>query len=125
MFPAKISQSANEVKDLRVYQVLPIAVVEYLDPKVEKYLAQLSPDTPWGDRQIAAKRLGSLRSNAALPGLLFALLSDNFWMVRCSIIQALEKIGDPGAIQVLEDVAKSDGFQVVQSYATKAIERLS
>jgi HEAT repeat protein len=125
MFPAKVGQSTNKVNDLNVYQVFPIAVVDYLDPSVEKYLSQLSPETPWGDRQIAAKRLGSLRSNAALPGLLSALLSDNFWMVRCSIIQALEKIGDPGAIQVLEEVAKSDGFQVVRSYATKAIERLS
>jgi HEAT repeat protein len=46
-------------------------------------------------------------------------------MVRCSIIQALEKIGDPRAIPTLREVAVNDRFQVVRSYATKAIEKLS
>jgi len=66
-----------------------------------------------------------MRNPEATPGLLAALPTDPFWMVRCAIIQALEMIGDPGAIPTLREVAKSDCFQVVRSYAAKAIERLS
>jgi len=50
---------------------------------------------------MAAKRLGYLRDPGALPALLQALLTDPFWMVRTSIIQALEMIGDPAAIPTL------------------------
>jgi HEAT repeat protein len=46
-------------------------------------------------------------------------------MVRCTIIQALESIGDPRAIPTLREIAKRDGFQVVRSYAFRAIGRLS
>jgi len=95
------------------------------EPKIKALLADLTPDMPWGQRQIAAKRLGHLRSTEAVPGLLATLPVDPFWMVRCAIIQALELIGDPGAIPTLREVAKNDGFQVVRSYAAKAIERLS
>jgi HEAT repeat protein len=92
---------------------------------VARLVADLSPETPWGDRQNAARKLGYLGNPEALPGLLDALPDDNFWMVRCAIIQALERIGDPGAIPTLRQVASGDGFQVVRSYAAKAIERLS
>ena len=95
------------------------------EPKIKALLADLTPDTPWGQRQIAAKRLGHLRSTEAVPGLLAMLPVDPFWMVRCAIIQALELIGDPGAIPTLREVAKNDSFQVVRAYAAKAIERLS
>jgi hypothetical protein len=47
---------------------------------------------------MAAQCLGQMRSTEALPGLLAALLTDPFWMLRCAIIQALEMIGDPEAI---------------------------
>jgi len=60
-----------------------------------------------------------------LPGLLAALPEDKFWMVRCSIIQALEMIGEPGAVPALCEVAEYDGFQVVRSHAAKAVQRLS
>jgi HEAT repeat protein len=68
--------------------------------------------------------LGYLRNAEALPGLLQALVSDPFWMVRCAIIQALEMIADPAAIPTLKQVAREDGFQVVRSHAVKAIDRL-
>jgi len=102
-----------------------IAVEDQPEPKIKTLLADLTPDTPWGQRQIAAKRLGHLRSTESVPGLLATLPVDPFWMVRCAIIQALEMIGDPGAIPILQEVAMNDDFQVVRSYATKAIERLS
>jgi len=49
-----------------------------------------------------------MRNPEATPGLLAALPTDPFWMVRCAIIQALEMIGDPGAIPTLREVAKSN-----------------
>jgi len=93
--------------------------------EVETLLSNLTADTPWGERQNAAKELGNLRDPDALPGLLAALPTDPFWMVRCTIIQALEVIGDPRAILTLQEVAINDGFQVVRAYATKAIEVLT
>lgn len=104
---------------------LPLSVQVHPDRKLEGLLAELSPATPWGNRQIAAKKLGCMRDREALPVLLNALRTDPFWMVRIAIIQALELIGDPAAIPTLEQVAGNDGFLVVRSYAKKAMERLS
>ena len=107
------------------FTTLPIAVDVQPNPKLDALLAALTPDTPWGDRQVAARKLGYMRNPEALPGLLTALPTDPFWMVRCAIIQALEIIGDERAIPTLREVAKNDGFQVVRAYAAKAIERLA
>lgn len=106
-------------------RTFPLAAVVQSDHKLIALLSDLSPDTPWGQRKVAARQLGSMRKVDALPVLLAALPRDPFWMVRCAIIQALEMIGDPGAIPVLEGVADNDSFQVVRSHAAKAIERLS
>ena len=108
-----------------IFTTLPIAVEVQPDQKLKTLLAALTPDTPWGDRQIAARKLGYMRNPEATPSLLAALPTDPFWMVRCAIIQALEMIGDPRAIHTLREVAKNDGFQVVRAYAAKAIERLA
>ena len=88
-------------------------------------LADLSPETPWGERKIAANRLGNLRNPEAVPGLAAALRTERFWMVRFAIIQALEMIGDPGAIPTLQQAADKDDFQAVRSYAGKTVRRLS
>ena len=125
MLAVKLNQRPQVVDKMNTFTTLPIAIEVHPDRKLDKLLADLSPDTPWGDRQIAAKKLGYMRSPETLPGLLAALPVDPFWMVRCAIIQALEMIGDPGAIPTLREIAKSDGFQVVRAYADKAIERLS
>lgn len=125
MFPVNLNQRPEVADQMNTYRTPPLALVVQPDIKLYKLLADLSPDTPWGDRKIAAQKLGSMRSPEALPGLLDALPADPFWMVRCAIIQALEMIGDPGAIPSLREIANSDGFQVVRSYAAKAIERLS
>jgi len=93
-------------------------------PEIQALLSDLTPDTPWGERQVAAQKLGYMRDPAALPGLLAVLPTDPFWMVRCAIIQALEMIDDPGVISTLREVEKNDDFQVVRAYAAKAIERL-
>jgi HEAT repeat protein len=115
----------EEIDLLQSFLTWPVVIEVQPDTKLEKLLPMLSPETPWGDRRIAAIELGHLRSRVALPALLAALPEDPFWMVRCAMIQALERIGDPGAIPTLQEVANSDGFQVVRAYAAKAIERLS
>ena len=124
MFPI-IDQDRNQIVD-RVNPLIssPVAIDQSPNPVVAGLLAELSPETPWGDRQNAARRLGRMRSFEALSGLLEALPSDPFWMVRCAIIQAVELIGDPVAIPVLKDVASKDPFQIVRSYAAKAVDRL-
>lgn len=125
MSQTNVNQYPEILDEMKAFTTLPIVIDVRPDPQVEKWLADLSPDTAWGNRQIAAKNLGHMGSSEALPGLLNALPTDPFWMVRCTIIQALERIGDPTAIPTLQEVARCDGFQVVRSYATKAIERLS
>jgi hypothetical protein len=101
----------------------PVPIVVLPGHKLIALLSDLSPDTPWGQRQTAARKLGTMRSSAVLPGLLAALPKDSFWMVRCAIIQALEKIDHPEAIPTLREVAKSDGFQVVRSYTLQRLLR--
>ena len=114
-----------QVRDkLNASTTFPVEIEIQPNHEMAALLDALTPDTPWGERQIAARKLGYLRNPEALSGLLAALPTDPFWMVRCAIIQALEVIGDPRAIPTLEIIAKSDGFQVVRSYAAKAIERL-
>jgi HEAT repeat protein len=125
MLATNLDQNPQVVDNLNPFITFPITVEVQPDPEVAELLAELSPDTPWGERQMAAKKLGRLRNQEALPGLLAALPVDAFWMVRCAIIQALEMIGDPGAIPTLQEVAISDGFQVVRSHAAKAVKRLS
>jgi len=116
----------SEVTNKRV-KITTFAAIIDVQPcrEVETLLSNLTVDTPWGERQNTAKKLGNMRDPDALPGLLAALPTDPFWMVRCTIIQALETIGDPRAIPTLHEVAINDGFQVVRAYATKAIERLT
>jgi HEAT repeat protein len=125
MSQANVDQYPEIVGEMKIFTTLPVAIEALPNREVGKWLAELAPDTAWGDRQIAAKNLGYMGSSEALPGLLNALSVDPFWMVRCTIIQALERIGDPAAIPTLREVVKNDGFQVVRSYAAKAIERLS
>jgi HEAT repeat protein len=103
----------------------PVTVKTQSEWEVEKLISDLYPDTSWGDRQIAANKIGLKRYAKALPALLDVVLSDPFWMVRCAMIQAIEMIGDPVAIPTLMEVVSRDKFQVVRSYANKVIERLS
>jgi HEAT repeat protein len=125
MFTVNNNQSLEVVNEIHTAATLPPVSEDQIDQKLKALLAELSPRKPWGDREIAAKRLGYLRSREALPVLLSALQTDSFWMVRCAIIQALERIDNPEAIPTLREVAKNDGFHVVREYAEKAIERLS
>ena len=123
---AGISHQYPEVTDnINSLIVLPPVIEVQPNHELEALLARLSPEISWGERQIAAEKLGNMRASEAVPSLLAALPVDPFWMVRCAIIQALEMIGDAKAIPVLREVAINDGFQVVRSYAAKAIERLS
>jgi len=126
MLTENLSQGSHGVLDVYYpFTSVPVVAEPPSNQKLNRWLADLSLDNPWGNRKNAAQKLGSLRSERAIPGLLDALMVDPFWMVRCAIIQALVMIGDPGAIPRLRRVAREDGFQAVRSYAAKAIERLS
>jgi HEAT repeat protein len=126
MLKTNLPQGPYVVLDgFNTLNTLPIAVEVQPNPVFDRWISDLSPEVPWGNRKIAAQKLGYLRDPGAVPALLAALVSDPFWMVRCAIIQALELIADPGAIATLRKVAREDSFQVVRSYAARAIERLS
>jgi len=125
MFQTNLNQHTEVFQKMNPFWELPVTNKVQPDTKVKQLLADLSPDVSWGDRQMAARKLGTLGCPEAVPGLLEVLPADSFWMVRCAIIQALERIGDAGAIPALRDLAETDGFQVVRSYAAKAVERLS
>jgi HEAT repeat protein len=125
MYQENFNQSPEVAEQIKPFAMLPVAIEVQPDQKVAQLIAELSPDVSWGDRQMAAKKLGYMGSSEALHGLLNALLADPFWMVRCAIIQALERIGDPRAIPALHEVANGDSFEVVRLYAVKTIERLS
>lgn len=125
MLQVSVNPKTDTLDTVNSLETYSLVVEGRSERKIDKWLADLSPDVSWGDRQIAAQKLGNLRDPQALPDLLDALVCDPFWMVRCAIIQALEKINDPRAIPALQGVAVHDGFKVVRSYAAKAIERLS
>ncbi len=118
-------QHPDTANKMNVFTAFPPVIETHPDHELDALLVNLAPETPWGERQIAARKLGYMRNPEALPGLLAALPTDPFWMVRCAIIQALEMIGDQAAVPTLRKVAKDDGFQVVRAYAAKAIERLN
>jgi len=118
----------NQYPDLDEIQTIPTfpLIIEVTpDHELRNLIADLTPETPWGDRQRAARGLGYKADPAALSALLEALPTDPFWMVRCEMILAMQRIGDPKAIPTLQKVAKQDTFQVVRAYAAKAIERLT
>jgi HEAT repeat protein len=125
MFYKNAMNERFDLNETDKFTTWPLAVYLEADFVASQILVDLSPDVPWDVRKGAAKRLGDCGGALAVQGLLEHLPSDPFWMVRCAIIQALERIGDPQAIPTLKKVAKNDCFRIVQSYAVKAIQRLS
>ena len=124
MITRTTDQATQELGTTLRWKVSPLSMTKKADPRLNRLLKDLSKEIAWGDRQNAAKKLGYLGNPDALPGLLTALQNDNFWMVRCAIIQALERIGDTRSVPVLREIANQDSFQAVRSYAARAIERL-
>jgi hypothetical protein len=125
MYSSEIFQNTEVVDQTAVISTIPLAEEVSPSLNLSHLIAALSPDASWGDRQAAARKLGCMRCQEAVPALLAALPTDPFWMVRCAIIQALEMIDDPAAIPVLEQVAVRDSYHVVCAYAAKAVKRLS
>ncbi len=125
MYHLNYNQYPQAVDEIQVTTALPLPIVLPADDELSTLITKLSPETSWGKRQEAARKLGYKKNPAAVPALLDALPADPYWMVRNAIIQALQQIGDPRAIPTLHQVAENDGMQVVRSYAAKAIERLS
>ena len=130
MFPVIVHRNHEaSVKINRFYPEsaarMPKSVAPQADTLLDKILSDLSLESSWGDRRLAARQLGYLGNPAAVSGLVTALPADPFWMVRTVMIQALEMIGDPRAIPTLQRVEKEDSFLTVRSHAAKAIETLS
>ena len=125
MNTAVVYQENQVYEEFRVASPISLPIKEKRDHKLENLQLALSPSRSWGERKNAAQQLGYCRYDQAVPALLKALQNDPFWMVRCAIIQALEMIGDPAAVPVLENVAAQDNFKVVRSHAAKAVERLT
>jgi HEAT repeat protein len=125
MNTAVVYQENQVYKEFKIAPPISLPIKAKRDHKLENLQSALSPSRSWGERKNAAQQLGYGRYDQAVPALLKALPNDPFWMVRCAIIQALEMIGDPAAIPVLDEVAGQDGFQVVRSHAAKAVERLA
>ncbi|MFH1231646.1 MAG: HEAT repeat domain-containing protein, partial [Planctomycetota bacterium] len=73
-------------------------------------------------RQEAVWALGEMRDNTAVPKLLDLLEHDNNIEVRHHCAQALEKIGDPkainGLIQQLDDINQSVAYASLQALKT-------
>jgi HEAT repeat protein len=124
MFEMTVSQVPQTVTGRARLAAAPLLVEYQREDRLQGLLADLAADRPWGQRQRAARKLGYMGEQAALPALLAALPGDPFWMVRCAMIQALEKIGDPRAVPTLRRVQAGDRFQVVRAHAAKAANTL-
>lgn len=126
MFAENIDQSFD-TKDFQMGTLLslPIAIDILADGEIGYLASEMSPSIPWADRQAAAIKLGQSLCPEATQILLARLQDDPFWMVRCTIIQVLESLGDGCSIPILHEVAANDEFTAVRSAAEMAIERLS
>jgi HEAT repeat protein len=125
MYPTYLDQTDAVAEEKYVFQAIPKEAEIDPDRDLNTLLANLDPNRPWRERQLAARQLGNLANPQALPAMLHALPTDPFWVVRCALIQALEIIGDAAAIPTLQEVAITDDFEVVQGYAVGAIEKLA
>lgn len=99
--------------------------VSTLKNGVADLIQKLSQSKSWGDRQEAARILGEMKIEEAVPEITAALLKDPFWMVRYSAVQALVLIGDKKALPSLSRASRKDRYQVVRSFAQKAISKIS
>ena len=115
MLKMNLDQNTQVVEAWNTYSAFPIAIEVQPASPLDELTANMSHDVPWFERKIAAQKLGCTESSEAIPVLLSALRNDPFWMVRCAVIQALERIGDPGIIPALQEAAVHDGFQAVRS----------
>ena len=105
--------------------LLALPVRNLIDEEVAHLLHILASNATWHERKVAAQKLADLGGEEARIGLLEALLNDPFWMVRCAIIQSLERIGEEGSVPVLQIAVESDPNEIVRQYAAVAVERLA
>jgi aminopeptidase N len=71
------------------------------EKSLDLLLGQLEGSREAWSRAEAAKGLGRLRSNAAIPGLMAAATREQFWDVQASALRALGEIGTPQALVAL------------------------
>lgn len=125
MLQVNVNQKSARMDQKSVPDTFVESHYEAADRQMDLLISQLSLVSNWGERQRAARKLGYLGRAEAVAPLLTALPADPFWMVRCAIIQALEKIGDARAIPTLRRVEQEDAFLTVRHHAAKAIVTLT
>ncbi len=82
-------------------------------------LPEALQDSGADQRRVAAKLLGSLEDKRAVPGLV-ALLGDTDERVVAAAAEALEEIGDPGAVTALRERLRSTAPKAAGEEATNA-----
>jgi hypothetical protein len=59
--PIIVYQHPKLVEVMNAFTALPKEVEVHPNRKIAQLLADLFPETPWGDRKIAARKLGNMR----------------------------------------------------------------
>jgi HEAT repeat protein len=125
MYQATMVQTLQQMNPAGAAVTLPVSVETQTDDVLGQLLDTLSTSPYWPERQAAAIRLGDLGGDEAHAGLVAALPDDPFWMVRCTIVQSLERIGKADSMPVLQATAERDPNQVVRQYAAATVQYLS
>ena len=78
MLETLLDQYPLVVNRPEIFTIYPISEEIQLDPEVQRIACNLSQDKPWGERKLAAQKLGRTRKKEAVPWLLSVLSTDPF-----------------------------------------------
>ena len=95
MYPVNVYPRPEAANKTNVFTAFPQVLETHPERELDALLANLTHDTPWGERQIAARKLGYMREQEALPGLLAALPTNSqrtSWMEKALIAGPLPGI---------------------------------
>lgn len=84
---------------------------------LELLLNQLSGSREAFSRAEAARELGKMKSNAAIPGLKAAATKEQFWDVSASALRALGQISTPEALEAILEVGFPENRKVRRALA--------
>ena len=87
------------------------------DKSLDLILSQLEISKDAWSRAEAAQGLGKLKSNNATPGLKAAALSEQFWHVRATALEALGEIGTEEALKAIVDIGMPEDRRVRRGLA--------
>lgn len=118
------AQPIRETNQTEIFAAPALSYELKTDDILTHLLTTLFTNPSWFERQVAAKKLGDMAGDEAAVGLIEALPNDPFWMVRCAIVQSLERIGNTDSVPALQAVADCDQNNIVRQYAAAAVQRL-